>query len=569
MAASVLKVKRPDRWDQPYGQKVSDEQLLEVISHEPFSLVEPNHFPSNRPFELILRNDGRIHQYKAGEILTLQGDSSNSCFLLLSGRLRIILIDKKVHREEKKNQSKKGFWKALKQVLRSQKVVEYRNPDNFENNASIKVDDYGNAVRMIANADKIIKNAKTGEIKSGQFFGEVAALSRSTRTASIFAETDAFVFELKWQGLRDIRLWDTNFRKWVDKLFHQRSFLPVFNKNPLLNQIDTITLQEAADASKFQTYGDQSWYKSLDKESSKKASKELIVGQGQHMDGLLLIRGGFVQATKNYGDGERTDGYLISNELYGLSSLLKRNSASDTEVTSRHNLYALGYVDLLVIPTDIVLKHLIPQWQAAKTFNDKKILKSSAPLYPVDKKEKQLPQALLEILFDERIINGSATMVVDNNACIGCDDCVRACAQAHDNNPRFIRHGIDHSHFTIANACMHCIDPVCLSDCPTGAIHRPPNQGIVQINDKSCIGCANCANSCPYNNIRMVEIHDKNNQVLIDESTQKPLLKATKCDLCVEQNTGPACEQACSHKALKRINFSNRDQVWQWFSKRY
>ena len=53
MSASVHKVKRPDRWDQPYGDPLTDRQLLEVITHEPFSLVEPQNFPSNRPFEIV------------------------------------------------------------------------------------------------------------------------------------------------------------------------------------------------------------------------------------------------------------------------------------------------------------------------------------------------------------------------------------------------------------------------------------------------------------------------------------------------------------------------------------
>ena len=58
----------------------------------------------------------------------------------------------------------------------------------------------------------------------------------------------------------------------------------------------------------------------------------------------------------------------------------------------------------------------------------------------------------------------------------------------------------------VANACMHCVDPVCMIGCPTGAIHRESIEGQVVINDRTCVGCATCANSCPYDNIQMVEI---------------------------------------------------------------
>ena len=106
-----------------------------------------------------------------------------------------------------------------------------------------------------------------------------------------------------------------------------------------------------------------------------------------------------------------------------------------------------------------------------------------------------------------------------------------------------------------ANACMQCVDPVCLIGCPTGAIHRSLEGGVIVINDDTCIGCGVCANSCPYDNIRMVTLHDRNGNTILDRDNQTPIAKATKCDLCVEQLGGPACERACPHDALQRLDF--------------
>ena len=106
----------------------------------------------------------------------------------------------------------------------------------------------------------------------------------------------------------------------------------------------------------------------------------------------------------------------------------------------------------------------------------------------------------------------------------------------------------------VANACMHCIDPVCMIGCPTGAIHRVSLEGQVAINDRTCIGCATCANNCPYDNIRMVEIRDRQGFPILDRATRSSILKATKCDLCVDQMGGPACQRACPHDALKRVD---------------
>jgi Fe-S-cluster-containing dehydrogenase component len=116
----------------------------------------------------------------------------------------------------------------------------------------------------------------------------------------------------------------------------------------------------------------------------------------------------------------------------------------------------------------------------------------------------------------------------------------------------------------VANACMHCIDPVCMIGCPTGAIGRDEQSGTVRINDRTCIGCGTCANSCPYDAIRMVEIRAPGGAFLVDEATQQPILQATKCDFCAGQLTAPACQHACPHDALVRIDMSDTAALARW-----
>ena len=103
--------------------------------------------------------------------------------------------------------------------------------------------------------------------------------------------------------------------------------------------------------------------------------------------------------------------------------------------------------------------------------------------------------------------------------------------------------------------------------CPTGAIHRNSAGGQVVINDDTCIGCQTCANSCPYENIRMVEVRESSGAFILDASTRQPIVKATKCDLCWDQAVNPACERARPHDALKRVNMGDTEQVEEWFSR--
>ena len=48
----------------------------------------------------------------------------------------------------------------------------------------------------------------------------------------------------------------------------------------------------------------------------------------------------------------------------------------------------------------------------------------------------------------------------------------------------------------------------------------------------------------------MVEIRDERGQFALDGQTMLPIMKATKCDLCVDQWGGPACVRACPENAM-------------------
>jgi Fe-S-cluster-containing dehydrogenase component len=96
---------------------------------------------------------------------------------------------------------------------------------------------------------------------------------------------------------------------------------------------------------------------------------------------------------------------------------------------------------------------------------------------------------------------------------------------------------------------------------------RAPTEGQVVINDLTCIGCATCANSCPYDNIQMVAIRDHAGTFIVDEKTQTQILKATKCDLCIDQLGGPACARACPHDALFRAEMREFDKLSRWLNR--
>ena len=82
-----------------------------------------------------------------------------------------------------------------------------------------------------------------------------------------------------------------------------------------------------------------------------------------------------------------------------------------------------------------------------------------------------------------------------------------------------------------------------------------------------CIGCGLCARSCPYDNISLVTIRDREGALILDEEN-RPIIKATKCDLCLDLPGGPACQRACPHDALIRIDASDHATLHDWMNRR-
>ena len=201
-----------------------------------------------------------------------------------------------------------------------------------------------------------------------------------------------------------------------------------------------------------------------------------------------------------------------------------------------------------------------PRYQFGQPVLDAELIRSD---------EQIVETGLLEFMVDNRLMNGREAMVIDMDRCTRCDDCLRACSTTHGGDqPLFSRRGPQYGPWMFAQACMHCEDPVCMIGCPTGAIHRDQESGTININSQTCIGCKSCAESCPYDNIRMVSSNDNAGRVRIDELNGLPILQASKCDLCSQSRSGPACQSACPHDALIRIDLGDLQKVSQWMQRK-
>lgn len=145
--------------------------------------------------------------------------------------------------------------------------------------------------------------------------------------------------------------------------------------------------------------------------------------------------------------------------------------------------------------------------------------------------------------------------VVEQDICMGCKACQVACKDKKDlevgqlfrtvtsteggefeDNEDLLKSSV-YSYWTTL-ACNHCEDAVCVEVCPTGAMYKRAEDGIVLIDRETCIGCSACANACPYD------------APVLDEEA----MKMGKCDLCVDliiQGETPICVGACPVRAIQ------------------
>jgi len=576
MAAALTTFDRPQRWDAAFDPKMTDADVDRLLDTPPFSKMRAESFPTRLPLRDILKQDTSIRRYRQGELIVRQGDYGNSAFLVMSGNVRVVLRPglppSLLGRREP---ARKSVFRLLAQMWSNRKEPESLKASELKGDKRIgaRVGEGDEVKVFLQDVPRVLSEQKTDLIQPGELFGEIAALSRMARTATVFAESEeAELLEIRWQGLRDIMRYDEALRKQVDAIYRERALRSALRQVPVFRRLSDEALQEVIARTELRTYGDYDWsgeYKRLAQAAATGERKQepTIAEEGDYPNGVVLIRSGFARVSQKFGHGHRTLNYLGSGQFYGFEEIAHnwRNPASP--VPLQYSLRVIGYAHVIVIPTTIMEKIVLPaapQEELPPLITP--VEPSEIPSAPSKDAAAKIGSEMLEFLTESRFFNGTATMVIDLERCTRCDDCVRACAAAHDNNPRFLRHGPSHGRIMIANACMHCVDPVCMIGCPTGAIHRGAFGGEVVINPVTCIGCKACFNNCPYEAIRMVEIRDESGDFLTDKELN-PIIKATKCDLCVEQVGGPACQRACPHGALARLNLNEIDVFANWLQR--
>ncbi|MDR1821626.1 MAG: 4Fe-4S binding protein [Oscillospiraceae bacterium] len=134
---------------------------------------------------------------------------------------------------------------------------------------------------------------------------------------------------------------------------------------------------------------------------------------------------------------------------------------------------------------------------------------------------------------------------VNENRCLGCHLCEYYCAFAATGQPDMSRalkgkkirprihiEEVPNSDITFAVSCRHCVEPLCVKGCISGALTK--TDGVISVDKDKCVSCYTCVLSCPYGCLVQSE------SGVVD-----------KCQLCLQTAEGsPRCVDGCINAAI-------------------
>jgi anaerobic dimethyl sulfoxide reductase subunit B (iron-sulfur subunit) len=144
---------------------------------------------------------------------------------------------------------------------------------------------------------------------------------------------------------------------------------------------------------------------------------------------------------------------------------------------------------------------------------------------------------------------------LDTSRCTGCKTCQMACKDYKDlPDDVTLRRVYDYEGgettydedgcvvqnmvmYHVSVSCNHCANPACVEACPTGAMQKDSETGIVSVAEDECIACGACVAACPYD----------------APIVREDVGHSQKCNACQERlmkGLQPICVEACPLRAL-------------------
>jgi len=293
MSEAIVSVTSRRRWDAAFGSVLlADEDVSRVLELAPFRDLDPRAFGGIDALRDLVRHEMRVLHCEPGDLLFRAGDYGTSAYLVVSGTMHLAsgAPDQQltVTGAPPQQRTKLGFLAALAQLRARRQPTEVRRGRVASANTT-------STYRRVANLDAILAMNETRPAGPGEFFGELSALARTPRTASVFCAARAELVEVRWQGLRDLCRRERTFRAWVDRTYRERALQTELAHCDLLRHLGPEQLGRVRELTLFESHGERDWsmpYKELvdSAPSARLASEPVVAAEGDYPNGVLLVR---------------------------------------------------------------------------------------------------------------------------------------------------------------------------------------------------------------------------------------------------------------------------------------
>ncbi|VAW00974.1 Thioredoxin reductase [hydrothermal vent metagenome] len=390
----------------------------------------------------------------------------------------------------------------------------------------------------------------TVPIEEGSIFGEVGLISGRRRGATINVAEDMIAIEISRTAALKLQASVPAAKRAITRISTERQLLQMFGSG--LTKEDISQVVETSEIMNIR-------------------AGDTIIEEGSEGNDIYVIRVGSMVVEKEIGGKPVFLSYLPAGSYVGEMTLIAggyRTASVKAAIKS----------EVIKINGDAFKKVLDKHPDLLRKAKQEMAARQDVNAFVEAKKDSfsgvvDMYSGIANFLVDNGIGEATDVLLIDENLCVGCDNCEKACADSHEGLSRLDREaGRTYAHLHVPTSCRHCEHPHCMSDCPPDAIHRGPD-GEVFIDD-TCIGCGNCQRYCPYGVIRMDKVPPKKPGLLSwllfgfgpgpgepdkkwvteksDPTVEKPK-KAIKCDMCAGIKGGPACVRACPTGAAIRV----------------